>query len=87
MKTSIKIRKMKKKILLGSVASLFAIATVFNMGLLNFNKQSDATLDAIAVMVEAQNEINPDCINGCVLGEGGCVCFKYYISLAEYDGW
>ncbi len=49
---------MKKKILLGAVASLFAVATVFNMGLLTFNKQSDATLEAIAVMTEASGEHN-----------------------------
>ncbi len=60
MKTSIKITKMKKKILLGAVASLFAVATVFNMGLLTFNKQSDAaTLEAISVMVQASEESNP----------------------------
>ncbi len=47
---------MKKKIIIGITASLFAIATVFNMGLLNFNKQSDVTLKAISVMIKAQNE-------------------------------
>ena len=56
MKTSIKIKQMRKKILLGSIASLFAVATVFNMGLLNFNKHSDATLEAIAMMAEASGE-------------------------------
>jgi len=35
---------MKKKIIIGITASLFAIATVFNMGLLSFNSPSDATL-------------------------------------------
>ncbi len=34
----------------------FAVATVFNMGLLSFNKQSDATLEAITVMAEAGRE-------------------------------
>ncbi len=78
---------MKKKILLGSIASLFAIATVFNMGLLNFNNQSDATLEAITVMVKANDEINPDCINGCVEGTTSCICYDFYVNLAEYDGW
>ena len=53
---------MKKKLIIGIIASLFAVATVFNMGLLNFNKQSDATLEAITVMVKAnkeKHEINP----------------------------
>ena len=58
MKTSIKIKQMKKKILLGSIASLFAVATVFNMGLLSFNKQSDATLEAISIMIKANGENN-----------------------------
>ncbi len=88
MKTSIKIKQMKKKILLGAVASLFAVATVFNMGLLNFSSHSDATLEAITVMVEASGESYTNCINckpvrircsnsgiithRCELGGNGC---------------
>ncbi len=61
---------MKKKLIIGITASLFAVATVFNMGLLNFNKQSDATLQAIAVMAKAYEEINP---------ESGCNDCQYYM--------
>ncbi len=52
---------MKKKLIIGIIASLFAVATVFNMGLLNFNKQSDATLEAIAVMTRANSEDDTKC--------------------------
>ena len=31
----------------------------------------------------ASGEINPDCPNGCVEGEGGCFCFKDYPELKE----
>ncbi len=40
---------MKKKLIIDITASLFAVATAFN-------KQSDATLDVIAVMVEVHSE-------------------------------
>ncbi len=52
---------MKKKILFGTIASLFAITTVFNIGLLSFNKQSDATLVAISVMARANSEDDTKC--------------------------
>ncbi len=56
---------MYKNHIIKITASLFAIATVFNMGLLNFNTQSDATLEAISVMTQAQSEatIGRICMN------------------------
>lgn len=47
---------MRNDFLLSTAPRLFAVATVFNMGLLSFNKQSDATLEAISVMVQANKE-------------------------------
>ena len=45
---------MKKKIIVASATVLFAVATVFNMNLLQGNSLGDVTLDAIAVMAQAQ---------------------------------
>ncbi|MGM0504467.1 MAG: hypothetical protein ACQESQ_07605 [Bacteroidota bacterium] len=50
--------KGKKKLIFGMIASLFALATVFNMNMLNENVTGDVSLDAIAVMAQAQNESN-----------------------------
>ena len=46
---------MKKKIIFAIATSLFAVATVFNMNLLQVNKAGDISLDAITVMAQAQN--------------------------------
>lgn len=51
----------KKKIIVGAAASLFAVATMFNMGMLNEKSGGDVSLDAIALMAKAQDESN----NGC----------------------
>ena len=47
---------LKKKVIFGMVAGFFAVATVFNMSLLNDNGAGDVSLDAIAVMAEAGGE-------------------------------
>ncbi len=47
---------MKKKIIIASATVLFAVATVFNLNLLQENSVGDVSLDAIAVMAQAQNE-------------------------------
>ena len=47
---------MKKKIIIASATVLFAVATVFNMNLLQGNSVGDVSLDAIAVMAQAQQE-------------------------------
>ena len=56
---------MKKKIIIASATVLFAVATVFNMTLLQGNSVGDVSLDAIAVMAQAQNESG---------GGGGYTC-------------
>ncbi|MGM0505515.1 MAG: hypothetical protein ACQESQ_12900 [Bacteroidota bacterium] len=48
--------KIKKKAIFGMFAGLFAVATVFNMGMLNENGDGDISLDAIAVMAKADGE-------------------------------
>ena len=50
---------MKKKIIIVSATVIFAIATVFNMNLLQGNSVGDVSLDAIAVMAQAQYAENP----------------------------
>lgn len=51
---------MKKKLFIGGAALLFAVVTVFNMNLLQSNNASDVSLDAIAVMAQAQEEAPKD---------------------------
>lgn len=51
---------MKKKLFIGGTALLFAAVTVFNMNLLQSNKAGDVSLDAIAVMAQAQKEVEED---------------------------
>ena len=47
---------MKKKIFIGIAMSLFAVATVFNISILNGNDAGDVSLDAIEVMAKAEAE-------------------------------
>jgi hypothetical protein len=47
---------MKKKIIIASASVLFAVATVFNMNLLQGNSAGDVSVDAIAIMAQAQVE-------------------------------
>jgi hypothetical protein len=47
---------MKKKMIFAVATGLFAVATVFNMNLLQGNSAGDVSLDAIAVMAQAQSE-------------------------------
>jgi hypothetical protein len=51
---------MKKKIVFAVATGFFAVATVFNMNLLQSNKAGDVSLDAIAVMAQAQKEVEED---------------------------
>src|SRR5690606_5221390 len=51
---------MKKKIVFAVATGFFAVATVFNMNLLQSNKAGDVYLDAIAVIAQAQKEIEED---------------------------
>lgn len=47
---------MKKKIFFGVATGLFAVATVFNMNLLQGNSAGDVSLNAIEVMSQAEAE-------------------------------
>lgn len=46
----------KKKVIVGIAVSFFAIATMFNMSMLNENGAGDVLLDAIEVMAQAEAE-------------------------------
>ena len=59
----IKFIKMKKKIIFAVATGLFVVATVFNMNVLQGNSAGDVSLDAIAVMAQAQGEIGPSGTN------------------------
>ena len=64
------------------IAGLFAVATVFNMSMLNENGAGDVSLDAIMVMSEAEAEVadNPcpgnDNIWRCHYVNGRCAIIK-----------
>ena len=51
----IKFIKMKKKIIFAVATGFFAVATVFNMNLLQATSGGDITLERILVMAQAQN--------------------------------
>ncbi len=47
---------MKRKIIFGSIAILFAAASAFNIGLIQTQDAGDISLDAITIMAQANNE-------------------------------
>ncbi|ASB47948.1 hypothetical protein [Alkalitalea saponilacus] len=47
---------MKKKLFFAIATGFFAVATMFNMNILQGNSAGDISLDAIAVMAQAQDE-------------------------------
>ena len=51
---------MKKKIVFAVATGFFAVATVFNMNLLQGNSVGDVSLDAMSIMAQAQSEANTD---------------------------
>ncbi len=57
---------MSKKIIFGSIAILFAAATVFNINLLQNKNAGDISLDALTIMAQAENGEN---CNSCVVYE------------------
>ncbi len=61
---------MKKKIIFAVATGLFALATVFNMNMLQSNNAGDVSLDAITVMAQAQSEL-PDVTITCSSGPDG----------------
>ena len=52
---------LKKKVIFGVVAGFFAVATVFNMNMLNSNGAGDVSLEDIAVMAQADGESGGGC--------------------------
>jgi hypothetical protein len=54
---------LKKKVMLGMVAGFFAVATIFNMSMLNDNSAGDVSMDAIALMAQADG--SEDSTNSC----------------------
>ena len=77
--TMIKFLKMKKKIVFAVATGFFAVATVFNMNLLQANFNRNVSLDAISVMSKAEAQ-SFSCPNGCLRTKGMCYChgFKPY---------
>ncbi len=61
---------MKKKVIFAVATGLFALATVFNMNVLQSNNAGDVSLDAIAVVAQAGSE-NAGSENA------GSICQKY----------
>ena len=59
----IKFIKMKKKIIFAVATGFFAVATVFNMNLLQGSSAGDVSLDAIGVMAQAQSSEIPNGTN------------------------
>ncbi|HTO15831.1 MAG TPA: hypothetical protein VLZ83_08670 [Edaphocola sp.] len=47
---------MKKKVIFAVATGLFALATVFNMSVLQSNSAGDVSLESIAVMAQANGE-------------------------------
>ncbi|HTO15245.1 MAG TPA: hypothetical protein VLZ83_05725 [Edaphocola sp.] len=52
---------MKKKVIFAVATGLFALATVFNMNVLQSNNAGDVSLESIAVMAQANDESGSDC--------------------------
>lgn len=60
----------------------FALVTVYNVHKVQTEVVlSDTQLKNVEAL--ASGEINPDCPNGCVEGEGGCFCFEDYPQYKE----
>lgn len=64
---------MKKKIIFAITTGLFAIATVFNINILQANSVGDVSLESISVMAQAQWENIPmkDNWGDCILCDAG----------------
>jgi len=75
---------MKKKVIFAVATGLFALATVFNMNVLQTNNAGDVSLESIAVMAQAQwegglNEFDCEC-SPCTneADQQGVVFRKFY---------
>jgi len=72
----IKFIKMKKKIIFAVATGFFAVATVFNMNLLQDDKYGELALDAIAVMARANGESGGSGGN-CPWDVPDATCYRY----------
>ncbi|MDA3779166.1 MAG: hypothetical protein PF487_02855 [Bacteroidales bacterium] len=36
------------------------------------------TLSGMSIVTPSQANVHPDCLNGCIAGSGGCVCYVWY---------
>jgi hypothetical protein len=70
---------MKKKIFFAIATAFFAVATVFNMNALQGGSVGDISLDAIAVMAQAQSENNDDNVcNDCQYYMQDVTCIRFF---------
>ena len=59
----IKLIKGEKLVIIASASVLFAVASVFNMNLLQRNNNESPSLNAVIVMAQAQSESWTNCTN------------------------
>lgn len=69
---------MKKKIIIASASVLFAVASVLNINMLQSGKPSDVSLDAIAVMAQAQGETIGEGCNDCQYYIKDITCIRFF---------
>ena len=73
---------MRVKIFKVAAMAVFVFITGLNVYKSQTSVQlSDAQLKNVEAL--ASGEINPECPNGCVDGEGGCFCFEEYPEYRE----
>ncbi len=66
---------MKRKIIFGSIAILFAAASAFNIGLIQTKNAGDISLDAITIMAEAHDGEAGNIGNDCIIL--GATCYDF----------
>lgn len=75
---------MKKKFFIAMGVAAFAVAIAFNI---NTGLKNDIGMDLTLANVEAlarNEQINPECPNGCHENGGGCYCYADYPSYREH---
>lgn len=86
--------RMKKKIIFAIATGFFAVATVFNMNILQSNSADDVSLEAIAIMAQAtKTEVDKKCadsrtdvIEHAVTDEDGNVLYTRKVTICESWG-
>ena len=72
---------MKKKLLLAGAALLLAAAAV--TGYSAYEESNISELFNANVEALTQQEVNPDCPNGCQANGDGCYCYDWYENYLE----